>query len=191
MMLARVIAPIHSLGPGQRVGIWFQGCTKNCQGCIAKELQRFDETTNVPVEFLIPIVKEEAVRNDCKGLTISGGDPFEQASELYILLKGLRPFFADIMVYTGYTIEEVKQSKIMKDCLQYIDVLVDGRYIEEKNTGKSRIYGSNNQRVIFFNSQLVNAYMEYDMQGQSLESFVHEDKVFTIGIQRNRWNDYE
>lgn len=183
MLLARMIAPIHSLGPGQRVGIWIQGCSKNCKGCMAEELQEFDKSKNIPVDMLIPIIEGEASRNECNGLTVSGGDPFEQPKDLFLLLKALRTTFSDILVYTGYTFAEINNSELMKRCLRFIDVLVDGRYIELGNTGKSRIYGSDNQKVYFLNKSLVESYKLYDAQERKLESFIHNNKVITVGIQ--------
>lgn len=179
-----MIAPIHSLGPGERVGLWVQGCSKNCFGCISKELQLFDSKKDIPVELITNMIIKESSRTNCRRLTISGGDPFEQAEELFVLLSKLRDYFVDILVYTGYTIEEINMSDTMHRCLEYIDVLIDGRYIESDNTGSSRLCGSNNQKIIFLNSQLKNEYIEYDKTENLLESFLHNDKVITIGIQR-------
>lgn len=184
MMFARMIAPVHALGPGERVGIWLQGCSKNCTGCISPELQEFDRSKSIPVETLVTLIRESAVRNSCEGLTISGGDPFEQAEELYELLAKLRCDFNDILVYTGYTLCEIESVKEMKKCIPYIDVLVDGRYVEKRNCNSSRLYGSDNQKIYFFNKELVNKYVEYDCKKQKLELFYHDGKVIIVGIQR-------
>ena len=183
MLLARMISPISTLGPGKRVGIWVQGCSKKCKGCISEELQVFDESKNIPVELLKSIIEVEAKRNSCEGLTISGGDPFEQPEELYNLLKDLRPAFSDILVYSGYTFAEINRSNSMKKCLDFIDVLVDGRYIDEMNIGESILYGSSNQKLYFLNSQLEEKYKNYELQGRKLKTFIHNNKVITVGIQ--------
>jgi anaerobic ribonucleoside-triphosphate reductase activating protein len=191
MLLARMITPITTLGPGNRVGIWTQGCTKRCKGCMSGELQTFDQTKDIPVDLLISIIVSEARRNKCRGITISGGDPLEQSEQLYFLLKGLRSFFTDVLVYTGYTMDEINNSDSLKRCLQYMDVLVDGRYIERENTGRSKIYGSNNQKIYFFNKKLVKDYRDYEGQECRLESFIHNDKVITVGIQKRDYTDEE
>lgn len=191
MLLARMITPITTLGPGNRVGIWTQGCTKRCKGCMSGELQTFDQTKDIPVDLLISIIVSEAKRNKCRGITISGGDPLEQSEQLYFLLKGLRSFFTDVLVYTGYTMDEINNSDSLKRCLQYMDVLVDGRYIERENTGRSKIYGSNNQKIYFFNKKLVKDYRDYEGQECRLESFIHNDKVITVGIQKRDYTDEE
>ncbi len=184
MLIARVISPIHSLGPGERVGIWVQGCSKRCKGCISEELQVFDESKDIPVEILISIVKQEANRNKCERLTISGGDPFEQSKELLMFLEGVRGTFKDILVYTGFTFDEIKSSEYAEKCLCFIDVLIDGRYVEDENKGKSRLYGSNNQKVIFLNNSFLEDYEKYEEDDYSLETFIHKNKVITVGIQR-------
>lgn len=191
MLLARMITPITTLGPGNRVGIWTQGCTKRCKGCMSGELQTFDQTKDIPVDLLSSIIVSEARRNKCRGITISGGDPLEQSEQLYFLLKGLRSFFTDVLVYTGYTMDEINNSDSLKRCLQYMDVLVDGRYIERENTGRSKIYGSNNQKIYFFNKKLVKDYRDYEGQECRLESFIHNDKVITVGIQKRDYTDEE
>ena len=184
MLLARMIAPIHSLGPGQRVGLWFQGCSKHCKECISPEMQIFDESKKVPIDMMISLIKQEADRNNCYRLTVSGGDPFEQPYELYELLKGVKEHFFDILVYTGFTLDEIKKNKTCSRCLEYIDVLIDGKYIAEENRGLSRLYGSSNQRIYFFNKSLVEEYKEYDSHNGMLECFIHEDRVIIVGIQR-------
>ena len=184
MLLARMIAPIHSLGPGRRLGIWFQGCSKRCKECISPEMQIFDKSKEVPVDMMVMLIKQEAERNNCHRLTISGGDPFEQPHELYKLLRGVRHFFKDILVYTGFTLDEIIKKKNLSRCLKYIDVLVDGRYIAEENSGVSRLYGSCNQKIHFFNNVLATEYKEYEEQNGMLESFIHKEKVIIVGIQR-------
>ena len=186
MQIARMIAPIHSLGPGERVGLWVQGCSKNCYRCISVELQPFDEKRNVPVEVIATMVIQEATRTNCSRLTISGGDPLEQPEELFALLNNVRDYFTDILVYTGYTMEEIRESDTMSCCLQYIDVLIDGKYIDSKNIDSSSLRGSSNQRIIILTSRLADEYAEYENAEYSLETFMHNDKVITIGIQRRQ-----
>lgn len=184
MLIARVISPIHSLGPGERVGIWVQGCSKKCKGCISEELQVFDESKDIPVDVLISIVKQEAIRSKCERLTISGGDPFEQPEELRGFLEGVRNTFKDILAYTGFTFDEIKSSKLAEQCLGFIDVLIEGKYVEAENKGNSRLYGSDNQKVIFLNNSFQEDYEKYEKDNHSLETFIHKDKVITVGIQR-------
>lgn len=183
MLLGRMIAPVRTLGPGKRVVVWVQGCSKHCKGCISEELQLFDKTKDIPLELLGSIIESEAKRNDCDSLTISGGDPFEQAEELFLLLRNLRSVFMDILVYTGYTFDEINKSEKQRKCLKYIDVLIDGKYVEERNTGSSILCGSDNQRIIILNPSLIKRYKDYEQQERKIEVFLHKDKAIMVGIQ--------
>lgn len=186
MKIARMIAPIHSLGPGERVGLWVQGCSKKCFGCISEELHLADPSKEVPVDVVADMIINEAARTNCTRLTISGGDPFEQPEELFAFLKQVRRHFTDILVYTGYTMDEICESEVMTSCLCNIDVLIDGRYIESKNVEATNLRGSSNQRVFFFTQELADEYAEYEKVNYLLETFVHNDKFITIGIQRRK-----
>lgn len=87
-----------------------------------------------------------------KGVTFSGGDPFERAEEFSYMAKRFKENNLNIWSYTGYTFEEIlknmEKRKGFKDLLNNIDVLVDGRFIEEEMTEGLKYRGSKNQRII-------------------------------------------
>lgn len=135
---------VLGLGPGTRVALWVRGCDRHCPGCIAPELWKSGNAT--PVEEVASLLAEPLSRAD--GLTISGGEPFLQAEALLTLI-GLvrRRVETEVLVYTGYTIEELRAGHpAWNNLLSDIDILIDGPYIEEEaNTLVWR--GSDNQRV--------------------------------------------
>ncbi len=148
------------LGPGNRYVIWMQGCAKKCAGCINPEGQALDGGYEKSIDDIACSILGT---KDIIGITISGGEPFLQYKELYDLLKRIRlSSNLDVMVYTGYTYEELYEKH--KDGLfSLIDILVDGEYHEEMNTG-SALRGSDNQRIIFlspkykaFGNELLNS----------------------------------
>lgn len=184
MKVARILAPVHSLGPGERVCLWTQGCKKNCKGCISPEMQ-LQVGKNIEEASLGEVIKQAALARQCRGLTISGGDPFEQEEALFALLKFVRPAFDDILVYTGYELSELLAGTAGnegKECLKYIDVLIDGRYIDEKNTRDCVLRGSSNQKIHFLNDSLRDEYEKYMKKGRVLESFVHGENTIITGI---------
>ena len=184
MLFARMLAPVHSLGPGERVCVWTQGCSKRCEGCVAPELQIF-RGNKIEEKVLADIIIQVAVKRNCKGLTISGGDPFEQPESLLVLLKHLRNAFEDILVYTGYELSEIQNGlggTAGEECLDYVDVLIDGRYVDALNVKDCVLRGSSNQKIHFFNKELVPVYEEYMKQGRILESFVHGKDTIVAGI---------
>lgn len=185
MRIARILSPVHSLGPGNRVCLWTQGCSKHCLGCIAPELQPHSGA-DVPEELLSKLLLDAAVRNNCNALTISGGDPLEQGRAMLQLLQKVRPKFKDILVYTGYRLEEVQAGSAGEEArlsLQYIDVLIDGRYEMARNHHDCVLRGSDNQVIHFFSPDLKSLYDSYMEEGRILETFQHNSNIIITGIQ--------
>ena len=180
MVIGRVLSPIHSLGPGNRVGLWTQGCSKHCPGCISPELQA-PGGKDIREADLAGLLCQLARVNDCTGLTVSGGDPFEQAEALLRLLRLVRPRFQDILVYTGFTLGELTGGA-ERECLQYIDVLIDGPYIRELNHPDCVLRGSANQTIHFLTRERRALYEQYMKKGRVIETFVHNDKTIITGI---------
>lgn len=190
MIIGRILSPVHSLGPGERVCVWTQGCQKQCAGCISEDLQPA-MGEDIQEAVLYQIVKQLRQQCNCTGLTISGGDPFEQPTALLTLLKLVRNEFNDILVYTGFTIEEIYEGVVGKEgieCLGLIDVLIDGRYLKHLNRSDCVLRGSQNQRIHFINPDVKSAYSAYMEKGRILETFVHNDKVIITGILNEEEN---
>lgn len=184
MLIARILSPVHSLGPGDRVCLWTQGCKKRCKGCISPELQPYSGN-EIDEDVLAKILIQVARKNNCTGITISGGDPLEQSQALLKLLTLLRNEFDDILVYTGFELQDIQDGLVgseAKKCLDYLDVLIDGKYIDELNYKDCVLRGSSNQNIHFINKGLAPIYAEYMKQGRILESFVHNQNTIVTGI---------
>lgn len=136
-------------GPGVRVSLFVSGCRNRCKGCFNPETWDF----NYGKEFTIKTIEEidNALNSEhIAGLTILGGDPMEPENYntvwyLCFLYKYLYPD-KTIWIYTGYTYEYV--SLKYPEILDYIDVLVDGPFIESKKDISLKFRGSSNQRII-------------------------------------------
>lgn len=179
MRIERAISDVHTLGPGSRLVIWTNGCLRNCKNCESKRLQKIDSSLEVDVEKFL----EDFDYHSLDGVTISGGEPFIQAEELLktlIILK--EKGVDDILVYTGFTYEEIVKDKKMNKCLNYIDVLVDGPYVDELNDEESNIKGSKNQRVIYINEKLKEKYSLYIKGYREVEEFRILNRVVMVGI---------
>lgn len=134
-------------GDGLRVVLWVSGCNHGCKGCHNPET--WDK--NSGIEFDKEAKKElmEHLKKDyVSGITISGGDPLysENVEEVTLLCKEIKENFPDktIWIYTGYCFDEIREYNI----LNFIDVLVDGKFIKELVENKLYWRGSKNQRVI-------------------------------------------
>ena len=135
MYVKRVCYPIRVLGPGQRLGIWLAGCNKRCLGCMSPELQTTKGSKNIPVKEMEKMFR--AIGGQIDGVTISGGEPFLQAKELYKLVDYIkRNITDDIIVFSGYKIEELKQmqSTYVDKPLALIPALMDANMSMNKMT---------------------------------------------------------
>lgn len=184
MIIERVLSPVHSLGPGERVCLWVKGCSKNCEGCISPEMQD-PHGRAIDDRALGDVITQIARRSGCRGLTVSGGDPLEQPQALLPFLERVRDSFDDILVYTGYELSEIMDGAAGEmgiECLRYIDVLIDGRYKKSLNTPDCVLRGSSNQKIHFINKEIKPFYDEYMRRGRIVESFVHDNVTVITGI---------
>ena len=140
-------------GPGLRFVLWTQGCSKGCKNCFNPLTWSNDKNKIFTNDNLLELIKNF---EDIDGITITGGDPFEQEYELLELLFSLSSFNfkKGIIVYTGFTIDEINENPIRRKCLDYLDILIDGRYVEE-NKISSGLKGSSNQNVFYFSDKVI------------------------------------
>lgn len=133
-------------GTGLRYVIFVQGCAHECKGCHNPETWDFNCGKNASTEDLFNEITEDPIID---GITFSGGDPMYQAKECTELAKLIKEKTdLSIWCYTGFTYEEVLKDKSMSEFLNYIDVLVDGLFINELKSLELDFKGSSNQRVI-------------------------------------------
>lgn len=140
-------------GPGMRRVFFSQGCKHNCKGCFNKETHDFNGGEEKNMDELI----EDTLKNPfIKGVTFSGGDPFERAKEFNYMAKKFKEAGLNIWSYTGYKFEEIIKNEESLELLRNIDVLVDGKFEEDKKEDNLRFKGSSNQRIIDVNESLKN-----------------------------------
>lgn len=132
------------LGPGRRMELWFHGCQRNCPGCITKEHNHQPE----PMLSLSVQAVYDAIQNEpeIEGITISGGEPFLQSEALLQLAALVHKRGLGIILYSGYLYEELCSSPQFREILSYLDVLIDGPYLWERDDGRA-YRGSSNQRL--------------------------------------------
>lgn len=145
-------------GPGVRVSLFVSGCTHHCKGCFNPETWDFKygkEYTKDIEDEIIEYLSPDYI----KGLTLLGGDPLEYTNSIALLplldrIKKKLPN-KDIWCFTGYTWEDLMNTYTLhKDILSYIDVLVDGEFIEELKNLNLKFKGSSNQRIIMVQESL-------------------------------------
>lgn len=143
-------------GPGVRVSIFMQGCTFNCKNCFNPETHDFNggkEFTDETINRVLELCENENI----EGLSILGGEPMhpKNINATTELSKKFKQRFSNktIWTWTGFLFDKDLKDK---DVLQYIDVLVDGLYVDELRNPKLKWRGSENQRVIDVKQSLKN-----------------------------------
>ena len=144
-------------GPGVRVSLFVSGCRNCCKGCFNPETWDFSYGTPYTEEterYIIELLEPSYIN----GLSLLGGEPFEPENqrELVGLLKKIRTEYPekDIWCYTGYVYEQDltkggrKYTEVTDELLSYVDVLVDGQFIEEQKDLTLAFRGSSNQRIL-------------------------------------------
>lgn len=136
-------------GPGIRMVVFAQGCKHNCEGCHNPHTHSFDGGELVEIDKIISDLKKNSLLD---GVTLSGGDPFEQAEELAVLAKKVKELGMNVITYTGYTFEQLlelsSKRKGYKELLENTDLLIDGPFILEEKNLLLKFRGSENQRII-------------------------------------------
>lgn len=133
-------------GPGIRTTVFCQGCPHHCKGCHNPETWSFEGGTPMEEAAILRIIKSNPL---VKGVTFSGGEPFAQADGFSVLAKLLKENGYEVASYSGYTFEELyRGTEAQKEMLKHIDVLIDGRYVEELRSLTLVYRGSANQRII-------------------------------------------
>lgn len=143
-------------GPGIRVSLWVQGCSHHCKGCFNAETWDFNggkQFTQKEIDYIKELLSDDVVQ---KHFSILGGDPLEPVNHymlenLLIQLKEKHPHL-NIWLWTGYNWEQIKHLNFLK----HIDVIVDGKFIEEKKDLRLKFKGSSNQRTINVKESLKN-----------------------------------
>lgn len=142
LALSRVHFPVTTLGPGRRIGIWFQGCSIRCSGCISSDTW-VRKTPDLDVSRLIEQIQQWL--HECDGVTISGGEPFEQAEALELLLREIRRLSeVSVLVYSGRPLEELAGHDVVKQGL--VDCLISDPF-DARQAQTRYLRGSDNQRM--------------------------------------------
>lgn len=182
--VSRLHFPVTTLGPGRRAVVWFQGCSLRCPGCVSVDTWaagRGATTVEAVMEAMEPWFAE------ADGVTISGGEPFQQIQALGELLQHLRAkarVTSDILVYSGYPWEQIAHQVAQWPGL--IDALITDPFVS--GAGQTLVWrGSDNQRMHLLTALGQIRYAEWVNAPKSavpkaFDIFFHEGDVWMAGI---------
>lgn len=186
MQIDRLLYPVHSLGLGDRLAIWIRGCKKRCFNCANPELQLFNPNSEVSMT----VIKEMISKIDKKidGITITGGEPFCQAKDLFEIITFMLEITDDILIFTGYSKKEIYDlnNDYAIKCIEKATVVIYGEYVDELNDNHTPLIASSNQVIEFHNPKINNKYINYMNNGRIIENFYYNDNLISVGIHNSR-----
>lgn len=162
-------------GEGVRVTLFVSGCTHHCKGCFQPETWNFDYGSLYNEETQATIIQKLAP-SYISGLTLLGGEPFEPENQRVLvgLLREIKEKYPqkNVWAYSGYTFEDEllaekgrAHCEVTDEMLSYVDVLVDGEFVEEKRNLMLAFRGSENQRIIDVPKSIsANTVVEYELK---------------------------
>ncbi|MCP4538608.1 MAG: radical SAM protein [Chloroflexi bacterium] len=178
----------HANGPGGRAVVWVQGCTLGCLGCFNPETHSLEGGEDVSIPDLFDRIV--ALGDTIEGITVSGGEPLQQRPSLLALLRRVRRETAlSVLIFTGYTWEEIQQMPDVELLLKCIDVLIAGRYDAAQRFApenkKQLLRSSTNQTT----HTLTDRYTLVDLCSVPPAEIIitAEGKVAVSGVDPLRW----
>lgn len=140
-------------GPGIRFAIFCQGCPHDCEGCHNPSTHSFQDGEIVKISNILKYIDENPL---IQGVTFSGGEPLCQVKPFLSLAKEVKKRNLHLLIYTGYTIEELeirmKKEHELEELLRIADHLIEGRFVQKLRNLSLLYRGSSNQRIIDLNA---------------------------------------
>lgn len=188
LLLSRLHFPVRNLGYGIRAGIWFQGCTIYCRGCISRDTWSFDETHRRSIGDVLAWLND--LDSPLDGITISGGEPTDQPGALKALLDALadRDDTADVLMYSGRSTEVLERD--FPWLWTRVDVVISDPFDATQMTDCA-LRGSANQRVHLLTDLARRRYPEerfeemYSSQRQQMSINVDGRTIWMVGIPKS------
>jgi len=148
LRVAQLVPRTEAEGPGRRFAVWVQGCPLRCPGCCNPEMFAMGRGTVMTAEALAARV---LATPGIEGLSVLGGEPFEQAGPVAELCERVRAGGLSTLVFSGYTLAELRARgrPDVERLLATLDLLVDGRYEQDLPEPRRRWIGSSNQVMHF------------------------------------------
>ncbi len=148
LRLAGIVPESYVDGPGVRYTVFFQGCPHHCKGCRNSQTWDFFGGTLCSVAELLDNIASAKKDNPClEGVTFSGGEPFCQTHSLVFLAREIKKLHLNLVVFTGYYLEQLVKLPYALEMLNYVDLLIDGPFLQDKKSLALAFRGSSNQHL--------------------------------------------
>jgi anaerobic ribonucleoside-triphosphate reductase activating protein len=176
-------APISVLGPGRRAAVWVQGCNLACVGCASVDtwdpMDGFERSPGQVLADLTRLIEDF----DLTGLTVTGGEPFQQPDAVAEVIEGIRAHdnSVDVLVFTGYA-ESAARRRSPK-LFAAADAVIAGRY-EQDLPATNKLLATSNQALVINNEKVRPEFDAWLQDGDTtrLQISVNEDEMFLVGL---------
>jgi len=180
--LNKIQYPIYNLGEGKRIGIWVQGCNLGCKDCVNQTL--WNKRGGGRISLIDVFNWVLTVENEFDGITISGGEPFQQYEQLIAFLHLIKSkTVLNVLCFSGYYLNELAELFPDKLFLKYIDTLVDGRYLREHHEN-SNLKGSTNQTIYKFENGVPSIENESKVSNKWSLKVGSDKQIYMAGIPK-------
>lgn len=142
--IAGIVPESYVDGEGIRFAVFMQGCLRNCKGCHNPETHDLNGGKIIDTSEIIDAIKKNPLLT---GITLTGGEPLLQIAPALELAKAAKFLNLNVWLYTGYKFEEIPEDA--QELLKFVDVVVDGEFVEELRDLTLDFRGSKNQRIIY------------------------------------------
>ncbi len=181
--------PVTVLGPGRRIGIWLQGCRIACKGCVSQDTWATDSGKDMTVAQLLSWCRATCGEH-CDGITISGGEPFDQPAALSALLDALAHWRSsagmdfDVLCYSGYPLATLQKKHAT--ILRKLDALIPEPFNEQLPLQQAW-RGSANQPLVLLSDRArarMQAYVDapLDANDKRIQSMIDGQRIWFVGI---------
>jgi anaerobic ribonucleoside-triphosphate reductase activating protein len=174
--VARVVPRTEVEGPGVRTAVWVQGCSIRCAGCFNPHLWEPHGGAMVSVAALLSAVLEQ----DVEGITLLGGEPFDQPAPLGVLARTVQKHGRSVMTFTGHTLTRLRAREDAALLLAHTDLLVDGMYRADLPDSSRPWVGSTNQRFHFLTERYRALKGELHAVPDRLEVSIGRDGLLSV-----------
>ncbi|MFX0170303.1 MAG: 4Fe-4S single cluster domain-containing protein [Candidatus Hodarchaeota archaeon] len=188
--IADVFPVSYSNGPGRRTVIWIQGCTLKCPGCFNQEFQPHIKRYLVDPGDFANRITNLCKFHQCEGITITGGEPFQQSRALCEFIESIKKEGLSITVFSGYKYHELIRSKekYVRVLLQHIDLLIAGPF---NHTVKyNRTWFDDPDKELIYLTDIIQPKMSNDSKNENdLEIILEEATISVTGFPEK--HDYD
>lgn len=179
MRVSRILAPVTALGPGRRVGLWVQGCDLACPGCASTDTWNPHGGLQLDEADVTDQVLAHIRAHRLTGLTVSGGEPFQQPKALVAVISAVKEAEpeVDVLAFTGFTTSVARRRA--PELIDLLDVLIAGRYDQSRPSG-GPLVASDNQEVTLFTNLGRQRFAQ--LPGPRLQVAATDDQLFILGL---------